>query len=220
MRIKDLPTIERPREKLERYGPGKLSIAELVAVILGTGSHGMNAVELARKLTLKFPKGSLAGTSLSELRATFGLGLGKACQLIACFELGRRYFANQSQAPLISPVDIWRAVSDIASRKKEHFIVFYLDSRRQEIDREVISVGTISASLVHPREVFEPAVRNLASSVIVVHNHPSGNLEPSAEDLAVTDRLVDAGKILGVPLLDHIIVSRHGHLSLKEKGHL
>lgn len=220
MRIKDLPTIERPREKLERYGPGKLSVAELVAVLLGTGSHGMNAIELARKLVLKYPERSLTSASLAELQSTFGLGLGKACQLIACFELGSRYFTNQSQASLTSPADIWRAVSDIASRKKEHFIVFYLDSRHQEIAREVISVGTISASLVHPREVFEPAIRNLASSMIVVHNHPSGNLEPSAEDLAVTVRLVDAGKILGVPLLDHIIVSRHGYLSLKEKGHL
>jgi DNA repair protein RadC len=214
----EVPSIERPREKLLRYGAAKLSNAELLAIILGTGRQGMNAVELARKVLLKFPNDSLPAAMLNDLRATYGLGVGKASQIIALFELGRRYYVHRQQTTLLTPRDVWRAVSDIASRKKEHFIVFYVDSRYQEIGREVVSVGTINASLVHPREVFEPAVKFLASGILVVHNHPSGNLEPSAEDMSVTARIAEAGKVLGIPLLDHVIVSREGYLSYKEKG--
>lgn len=217
MKIQDLPPIERPREKLIRYGPTKLTNPELLAIILGTGSHGMNAVELARKVLLKFPDQAVITSTVADLRQTYGLGEGKACQIVAAFELGRRFYQQHPPSSLLTPRDVWRSVSEIASRKKEHFIVFYVDSRYQELGREVVSVGTINASLVHPREVFEPAVKLLASGIVVVHNHPSGNLDPSREDLSVTARLKEAGAILGIPLLDHIIVSQEGFSSFKEK---
>ena len=118
----------------------------------------------------------------------------------------------------LKPKDIWEALADIRENKKEHFIIFYLDTRNHEIKRDIISVGCLNANLVHPREVFEPAIRNLAASVIVAHNHPSGNLEPSQEDLDLTKRLVGAGKLLGIELLDHVIVSKDGFSSFKEKG--
>lgn len=217
MNIQDMPSIERPREKLSRYGAAKLSNPELLAILIGTGSQGMNAIELARKVLLKFPNEALSAKTVAELRQIYGLGEGKACQIVAAFELGRRFYVDRPHSSLVTPRDVWRSVSDIAQRKKEHFVVFYVDSRYQEIGREVVSVGTISASIVHPREVFEPAIKLLASGILVVHNHPSGNLEPSAEDIEVTQRLREAGTILGVSLLDHVIVSKDSYLSFKEQ---
>lgn len=121
---------------------------------------------------------------------------------------------------MLSPKDVWEEMKDIRDNKKEHFIIFFLDTRNQEISREIISVGSLNANLVHPREVFEPAVRNLAAQIIVAHNHPSGDTEPSKEDLEITQKLVEAGDILGIEIIDHIIVAKDCYLSLKEQGFL
>ena len=217
MKIKDLPKIERPREKLAKYGPEKLSNSELLAILLRTGGKGMNVVEMANKILKKFSGSGLAKADFKELKNTFGLGPAKACEIIACFELGRRLLKNKQSALLLSPKDVWDELKDLRDHKKEHFVIFFLDSRNQEIKREVISVGTLSASLVHPREVFEPAVRYLAAQIIIAHNHPSGDSEPSEDDLIVTKRLAEAGKILGIEILDHVVVTKKDFSSFKDK---
>jgi len=132
--------------------------------------------------------------------------------------LGKRLLKDKRAQIYLTPKDIWEELKDVRDHKKEHFIIFYLDSRNQEIKREVISIGSLNTSVVHPREVFEPAVRNYAAHIIVAHNHPSGEPDPSKDDLELTERLLEAGKILGIEVLDHIIVARNGYLSFKEKG--
>lgn len=216
MKIKDLPKIDRPREKLEEYGPERLSNSELLAILLRTGSEGINVIELASKILRKFSGNGLVKASVHELKNTFGLGSAKACEIVACFELGRRLLQNKLSALLLTPKDVCEQLRDIRDNKKEHFVVFFLDSRNQEIKREIISVGSLNASLVHPREVFEPAVRHLAAQIIIAHNHPSGDREPSEEDLGVTKKLVESGKILGIEIIDHIIVVKNGYFSFKE----
>ncbi len=217
MKIKDLPKIDRPREKLEKYGPERLSNSELLAILLRTGSEGINVIELANKILKKFSGDGLAKANIKELKNTFGLGSAKACEIIACFELGRRLLQNKQSALLLSPRDVWEQLKDIRDNKKEHFVIFFLDTRNQEINREVISVGSLNANLVHPREVFEPAIRHLAAQIIVAHNHPAGDPAPSQDDLDITKQLVEAGKLLGIEITDHIIVSQAGFFSFRER---
>jgi len=217
-KIKDLPEILRPREKLQRYGSSKLSNSELLAIILRTGKKGENVVEMAEKILRKFGTENLPNINFEDLRKYPGLGETKTCEIIACFELAKRLLKGKKSVLLLSPKEVWEELKDIHDNKKEHFVIFYLDTRNQEIKREVISIGLLDANLVHPREVFEPAIRNLAAQIIVSHNHPSGNLEPSDEDLFITKRLIEAGKLLGIEVLDHVIVSKEGFLSFKEKN--
>lgn len=216
MKIKDLPKIERPREKLEKYGSDKLSNSELLAILLRTGSKGVNVVELSNKILKKFSSNGLTVATVKELKNTFGLGTAKACEIVACFELGRRLLSDKQALLILSPQDVWKELKDVRNNKKEHFVVFFLDIRNQEIKREIISVGTLNANLVHPREVFEPAIVHGAAQIIIAHNHPSGNPEPSQEDIEITRRLVDAGKLLGIEVLDHIVVSNTGYASFRE----
>jgi DNA repair protein RadC len=217
-KIKDLPKIERPREKLIQYGPERLSNSELLAIILRSGKKGENVIDLANKILKKYKTENLPNLTYQELKDFSGLGPAKACEIIACFELGKRLLKGKVASLYLKPEDVWKELKDIREHKKEHFVIFFLDSRNQEIKREIISVGSLNANLVHPREVFEPAVRNLAAQVILAHNHPSGELEPSEDDLEINKRLVEAGKILGIEVIDHIIISRNSFLSFKEKG--
>lgn len=216
MKIKDLPKIDRPREKLEKYGPEKLSNSELLAILLRTGGKGINVIELANKILKKFGGNGLVKTNVKDLKNTFGLGSAKACEIVASLELGRRLLQNKQSALLLSPDDVWKELKDLRDHKKEHFVIFFLDSHNQEIKREIISIGTVNASLVHPREVFEPAIKNLAAQIIIAHNHPSGDNQPSPEDIVLTQRLIEAGKILGIEIIDHIIVSKNGFTSFKQ----
>ncbi|MDP3795260.1 MAG: DNA repair protein RadC [Candidatus Sungbacteria bacterium] len=218
MKIKDLPKVDRPREKLEKYGPERLSDSELLAILLRTGSEGINVVELSGKILRKFSGVGLAKASAKELKNTFGLGSAKACEIVACYELGRRHLRNKQSVLLLSPKDVWDELKDIRDHKKEHFVIFFLDSRNQEIKREIISVGSLNANLVHPREVFEPAVRHLAAQVVIAHNHPSGDPKPSNADLEITKRLAEAGKLMGIEVMDHIIVTKSSHFSFREEG--
>ena len=217
VKLKDVPKVDRPREKLAKYGPEKLSNSELLAILLRTGGKGINVVEMANKILKKFSGDGLAKANFKELKNTFGLGPAKACEIIACFELGRRLLQNKQSALLLSPKDVWNELKDIRDNKKEHFVVFYLDNRNQEIKREIISIGTLNANLVHPREVFEPAIAHSAAQIIVAHNHPSGDPEPSEDDIIINKKLVEAGKILGIELLDHIIIVKQGYISFKDK---
>jgi len=216
--IRDLARVERPREKLIQYGPARLSNKELLAIILRTGGKNESVIELSGRVIRNCKAENLPSVSYAEIRKIPGIGPAKACEILACFELGRRLLKGKVSSLFLKPEDVWKELKDIRELKKEHFVIFYLDSRNQEIKREIISVGSLNASLVHPREVFEPAVKNLAAQVILAHNHPSGNPEPSRDDLEINRRLVEAGKILGIEVIDHIIVTATGYLSFKEKN--
>lgn len=217
-RIKDLPKVERPREKLMQYGPEKLSNSELLAILLRSGKKGENVIELANKILKRFSKDELPNLHFNDLKDYPGLGPAKACEIVACFELGKRLLKDKKAEIYLKPKEIWEELKDLRYHKKEHFVIFYLDSRNQEIKREIISVGSLNANLVHPREVFEPAVKNSVAQIILAHNHPSGDPEPSEDDLEITKRLVEAGKILGIEVVDHIIITKTGFISFKDKN--
>jgi len=217
-KIKDLPKVERPREKLIQYGPEKLSNSELLAILLRSGKKGENVIELANKILKRFSKDELPSLAFNDLKDYPGLGPAKACEIIACFELGKRLLKDKKTEIYLKPKEIWEELKDLRDHKKEHFVIFYLDSRNQEIKREIISVGSLNANLVHPREVFEPAVRHLAAQIVLAHNHPSGDPEPSEDDLEITKRLTESGKILGIEVIDHIIITKTGFISFKEKN--
>jgi len=218
MKIKDLSPVDRPREKLLRYGVDKLTTSELLAILLRTGTAQINVVQLANQILKTFPNEKILTAKLVDLINIPGVGETKACELLAMIELGQRLLHGKQSALLLSPFDVWKELHDIRGQKKEHFVVFFLDSRNQEIKREIISIGTINANLVHPREVFEPAIKHNAAQIIIAHNHPSGNPTPSSEDTSITRRLVEAGRILGIEVLDHVIVSKSGHISFRELG--
>lgn len=217
-KIKNLERIEQPREKLLKYGVEKLADAELLAILLRTGLAGKNVLEVAKSVTNKFPGVGLSNATISQLTKIKGVGEVKALELVACFELGRRLLKDKQVELVLSPRAVWERMEDLRTSKKEHFVVFFLDTQNQLIQREVVSIGTLNASLIHPREVFEPAIKHLVSHIIVAHNHPAGSLEPSEEDLVVTRRLRDAGLLLGIQLLDHVIVTPTGYASLKEQN--
>lgn len=199
-----------PRERLARVGPTRLEDWELVALLLGTPRS-----ELPRELL----EHDLSHLTMETLCAVPGIGPARASAVVAALELGRRL--TRPGGPQVStPEEAYRLLHDMADLKKEHFRALYLDSRRRLIVGETVSIGTLTASLVHPREVFQPAIERSACSVLVAHNHPSGDPEPSAEDLALTRRLRQAGDILGIELTDHLIVGRDRFVSLKQLGYL
>lgn len=207
VKIKDLPKVDRPREKLEKYGVEKLSNSELLAILLRTGTKDVNVLKLSQKILQKFENQKFENVSIEALKSIHGLGTVKACEVLACFELGKRILQDKKSTIILSPKDVWERMEDVRNSKKEHFVVFYLDSRNQEIKREIISIGILNESLVHPREVFEGAIKNNAASIIVAHNHPSGDVTPSYDDIEITKRLAHAGKILDIKVVDHVIVS-------------
>lgn len=217
MKIKDLAKVDRPREKLEKYGPEKLNDAELLAVLLGSGIKGLNVVELSRRIVKLIAKTGANKVKPEELLKEKGLGKTKALQVIAALEFGKR-MNMEKKLEILTPDDVWKLCADFRNSKKEHFAAFYLDTQNKLIERQIISIGTLNASLVHPREVFEPAVALHAAGIIIVHNHPSGNVGHSGDDIAITKRLVESGKIMGIEICDHVIVSAAGFASLKEKG--
>lgn len=216
--LKELPKVERPREKLTKLGPAALKNTELLAIILGSGTKGRNVLELAGWLLRQHGGKTLPGLSVAELQTIKGVGFAKACQLVACFELARRLMRQEEDEVIKGPKDVYALAKDLQTAKKEHFVVFYLDARNRVLMKETISIGSLTASLVHPREVFQPAVGLSAASLILVHNHPSGDPRPSQEDLALTRRLVEAGRIMGIEVVDHLIVGHKTFVSLRDEG--
>ncbi|MBP7060991.1 MAG: DNA repair protein RadC [Candidatus Moranbacteria bacterium] len=206
-RIKDTPKIDQPREKLEKYGPEKLTDSELLALLLGSGIKGLNVLQLAKKILKLIEKVGVEKVTLEILLEEKGLGKAKASQIIAVLALAKRLM-NKEKPEILTPQDVWKLCADFRESKREHFAAFYLDTQGRVIERQIISIGTLDTSLVHPREVFEPAVSLRAASIVVAHNHPSGTLEPSQEDRALTLRLNEAGKILGIYLDQHVIVTQ------------
>ena len=208
-KIKDLPKHEQPREKLIEKGVENLRDNELMAILLRTGIEGKNVLKVSEEILRKFPKKKLLALDFERLSKIKGIGEGKACLLLSAFELTKRALdVEDNNLPAINNVkDAVAQLQELRTAKKEHFVVLYLNARNQLIHKETISVGTLNASLVHPREVFYPAIEYLAASIIVAHNHPSGNVEASEDDITLTQRLSDAGKLLGVELVDHVIIT-------------
>src|SRR3989344_6938206 len=202
MAIKTLHRIEQPREKLIKYGAERLNDFELLAILIRTGTKDRNVLEVAKAFIRQIGFQKLSDVGYDELISVKGIGPTKACEICAAVEIGRRVLKAKKTFLVLKPVDIWNELKDLRDNKKEHFIVFFLDTRNQEIKREIISIGSLNASLVHPREVFELAVKHLAAQVIVAHNHPSGNSSPSDADLKLTKQIVDAGRILGIEVID------------------
>lgn len=220
-----MPKSERPRERLEKLGADSLSAQELLALILGRGVRGKSVSMTAQKLLSCF--GSLEGimnASLEDLQSVRGLGLAKASQLKACFEIARRVFTKSEiieegkQKEIASAKEIYKLIkSKISSYTKEHLVVLSFDSRNKFLGMDTVSVGILNANLIHPRETFDTAIRRHAAHIVVAHNHPSGDPEPSEDDLEITKRLIEAGKILGIEVVDHIVVTKESFFSFKEK---
>jgi DNA repair protein RadC len=222
--VHDLPAGERPRERLVKFGVESMSLQELLAVVLGRGVQGMSVIDMAQELVGKFETlEKMSDASIAELKDTRGMGVAKATQLKAVFELARRLneenSGKKSGAVIKSPEDAVRAVGTfLQGKKREHFLVISLDTRNHLIETHVISIGSLDSSIVHPREVFNPVIKDHAAAVILVHNHPSGNPDPSEEDIRLTRQLVESGRMLGIDVLDHIVVCDTAHYSMKDKN--
>lgn len=223
--VKDMPVDERPRERMVAVGAQALSAQELLALILGRGIAGESVMVTAQKLLNLF--GSLDGVmkaSLADLMKVRGLGQAKSTQLLACVEIARRLSIAeldrlQNKEQVLTAGDIFRiAKLKILDHSKEHLVVLCFDIRQRLIATEIVSVGILDANLVHPREVFTCALKHHAAAIVIAHNHPSGDPMPSTEDFAVTERIKEAGVLLGIFLLDHVVVGDAGFVSLMELG--
>lgn len=214
LRLRDLPAEEKPREKLMKHGPAILSVAELLAVILNTGTQKEDVLAMSRRL-LKEYGDSVVVTQRdpAKVSALLNVPIGKACQLVACFELGRRFFETRgsgARKPIVlrTASQVFEYLSDMRDLPKEHLRGLYLDTHYQLIHDELISIGTLTSNVIHPREVFRPALEHSAAAVILAHNHPSGIAKPSDADLVITAQIIEAGRVLGISVLDHVIIAK------------
>ena len=215
MKIKNIYKGDRPREKLLKFGAPRLKDSELLALILGSGTREKNVIELSESILKKISVKYLTELSIEELLKFKGIGYVNAIKIIAVIELAQR-LRDKKEVIIYTPKEIASELKNIKNIKKEYFYLFCLDSRNKVIKKELVSVGTLNSSLVHPREVFEPAIRNLSAQIVIAHNHPSGDPNPSEEDLNITTKLVKAGELLGINILDHIILSKDNYFSFKE----
>lgn len=217
LRIKDMPLILRPREKLFAQGAKNLSEAELLAILLGTGSAKQNALVLGDKLLQQFPLQKLDG-QLKEMVRYPGVGTAKAARIAAALELGERLFAPASVTKIIvkTAQDVIAQVRDIADKKQEYLIVLYLNARREQVLKEVVGMGSLNSLRITPKEIFSHALQTPCASLIIVHNHPSNDPAPSDDDISFTRRIHEAGEVMGIPLIDHVIVSKSGYFSFRE----
>jgi len=214
-KISELESLDKPREKLIAKGAKALKDYELVAVLLGSGIKGKDVIKLSKEIVKLF-KEDFNALTLEKLLQVHGLGVAKAAQIVSAIELSRRYLIKQNRS-ITSAKDVYDELREYSDKKQEYFLALYLDGAHNICQKRVITIGTLTQSLVHPREVFAPAVENRCASIIVAHNHPSGSLEPSGADLHITQKLKQSGEILGIELLDHIIFSKDGFKSLKEE---
>ncbi|MCR2820542.1 DNA repair protein RadC [Lederbergia panacisoli] len=222
--IRDFPVDERPRERLINNGPESLSNHELLAILLRTGTKSESVIQLANRLLTQFDGLMwLKDAALEEMTNLKGIGEAKAVQIAAAVELGRRIsnLSYDERYVIRSPEDGANyCMNDMRFLSQEHFVCLYLNTKNQVIHRQTIFIGSLNASIVHPREVFKEAIRRSAASIICLHNHPSGDPAPSREDIEVTKRLVECGKMIGIELLDHLIIGDKKYVSMKEKGYM
>jgi DNA repair protein RadC len=217
LRITDMPMTMRPREKLFATGAKNLTEAELLAILLGTGSAKQNALVLGDKLLRQFPLKKLDG-QLKEMVRHPGVGSAKAARIAAAIELGERLFAPASVSKILirTAQDVLTQVRDIADKKQEYLIVLYLNARHELVLKEVVGMGSLNSLLITPKEIFGHALKTPCASIIAVHNHPSNDTNPSEDDIHFTKRIHEAGEVMGIPLVDHVIVSKSGYYSFRE----
>lgn len=223
IRILDMQKEQRPRERLMKSGATALSDPELLAIILRTGSRQENVINLCQRILAQYNLKQLSQINLAQLMDIHGIKESKAAQIAACFEIARRLESfNESEKPKInSPEDVYRRIYPrMRAQKKEMFIELCLDTKNQVIKEGTISIGSLNANIVHPREVFKMALSESAAHIIVAHNHPSGDPTPSREDIEITKKLVETGSIMGIDVLDHVIIGDGRHFSMKEAGHI
>lgn len=223
MRIKDFPNDDRPREKLIKRGAEALSNSELLAIVLAKGSKKENVLELSQRILRENGLDSLSGLDVEDLKEVFGIGNAKAAQIVACFEIGKRlacFESGKRRAVNCAGDIVRRMMPKMKSMKKENCVGVYLDSRKKVVFEKTIFVGSLDCSVIHPREIFEPAIKKGIAAVIVVHNHPSGDPAPSEDDAEITKQLASAGEILGIEFLDHIILGNDVYYSFREQGKL
>ncbi|WP_054956381.1 RadC family protein [Paenibacillus dakarensis] len=220
--LRDIPHEERPRERMMAYGASALSHAELLAILLRTGTRQESAVHIAQRILQQVGSiRQLVDLSIDELMQIKGIGPAKAVQLKAGIELGRRLAGSRHMEPVIirSPGDAAELLSEqLRYLQKEHFVCLFLNTKNHVIAQETLSMGSLNASIVHPREVFRAAIKCSSASLVCAHNHPSGDPTPSPEDISLTSRLVEAGNIVGIEVLDHLIIGDGAFVSLKERG--
>jgi len=221
--IKEMPAEYRPQARLVSVGSTALSDAELLSIIIRTGSRMENAVNLCNRMLSQFDLKQLSVAPISQIMQIHGIKKAKAAQIAACFELSRRLevFKSEDLNKISSPEDVYRLLyPGMRETKREIFIELCLDTKNQIIKQETISIGSLNANVVHPREVFKTAIRESAAHIIVAHNHPSGDPTPSREDIEITKKLVETGNIMGITVLDHVIIGDGRHFSMKEAGHI
>lgn len=215
--IRDLPREEKPKEKLIKYGPSVLSSSELLSVVLGVGTRKEEVSAMTRRILREYGEKAIVDQiNPKQIMQQLDIPLGKSCQIVACFELGRRFFGTTKGKPIVvrTAKQVSEYVNDMRTLSKECLRGLYLNNHYQLVHDEVIAIGSVDGSLAHPREIFRPALEHAASAVILVHNHPSGNSKPSTSDITVTRQLIEAGNIIGISLLDHIIVTEKDHVSI------
>ncbi|MCK4476158.1 MAG: DNA repair protein RadC [Methanophagales archaeon] len=220
LKVMDIPPEDRPREKLKKYGPEVLSNQELLAIIFGRGTKKEGVLEISKRIISEYGEQPiLSQTRVEKVINRFNLGEVHAGQLISCLELGRRFFGDSKDDVYIkTPKDAYEYLSDMRKIKKEFFRGLYLDVNNRLIHDELISVGTLTTNLVHPREVFYPAISKRAVAIILAHNHPSGDPEPTEDDIEMTKQMVNVSKIMEIELLDHVIIGNNKFVSLKQRG--
>lgn len=217
--MKELPETERPRERLRAAGPSALSEAELLAILIRTGTRGVNAVELSHRVLKEVELSDASSVSMNRLKSIDGLGEVKAGQVVAVVELARRIVSKGRDGSRIrKPEEVYEEVRHDLDPRRECFVGLYLDTKAGLLRKERVSIGSLNRSIVHPREVLRPGVLDGAASVIVAHNHPSGDPSPSEGDIEVTRRLEAASEIVGIELLDHVVVGEGSYVSLAEEG--
>lgn len=219
MKLKEIAKQYRPRERLLRYGVRHLSDSEIMAIILCNGHKNENAIDMSNRLLAEFGIQKLKELSIRELETIKGIGKAKAMQIMAIFELYNRHSQVDFEKKTINCAqDVHDyVIPELKELDREHFQVLLLDTKNRVIKHETVSIGTLNTSLAHPREIFKKAIRYSCNSVIIVHNHPSGDVTPSKEDIEVTERLMEAGELLGITVLDHVIVGG-GYWSYKEEN--
>jgi len=220
LKISDIPLVDRPREKLKAKGVQNLKDAELLAILLGTGYQSKNVIELAKSILSKYPRKKFLNLNYEELIKTKGISQAKSCKILSAVELTKRFlkFKDDETLPVVESVeDVVAQSVYMRNKTREHFLVLFLNARNEMIFKRPMFVGTLNANLVHPREIFEEAVKQQSAFIILVHNHPSSDPEPSQDDIEVTKRLVEAGEIMGIEVLDHVIIAKGKVFSFKKK---
>jgi len=215
-KIKSIPKFDRPREKMEKKGINALSNLELLAVLLSSGIKGKDVFEVAKEI-LKLVQNDFNSLSLESLKNIEGVGLAKACQIMAAIEFSKRFLIKDG-IKIKNIHDVMRLTEELKDKKQEYFLSFTLDGASNLIQKRTVFIGTLNQSIVHPREVFADAISDRAAGIIFVHNHPSGDPTPSKQDIEITKRLVEVGKIVGIEVIDHVIISKNGYFSFQAEG--